>query len=131
MSQSGSWGKFSTDQRARDAAREAAMAEGITLGEYLNRLLTTVDEPQPGETPYSYTRRTGVPQPPMPQAQAYAPVQAPDPAATLDRLTRRIEATEARSTLAINGIDHTVLGLVARLQNTEQTTAAIAGHVEA
>lgn len=134
MSQSGSWGKFSTDQRARDAAREAAMAEGITLGEYLNRLLTTVDEPQPGETPYSYTRRTGVPQPPMPQAQAqaqaYAPVQAPDPAATLDRLTRRIEATEARSTLAINGIDHTVLGLVARLQNTEQTTAAIAGHVE-
>jgi len=130
MSQSGSWSKFSTDQRARDAAREAAMAEGITLGEYLNRLLTTVDEPQPGETPYSYTRRTGAPQPPMPQTHGYAPVQPPDPAATLDRLTRRIEATEARSTLAINGIDHTVLGLVARLQNTEQTTAAIAGHVE-
>jgi len=119
MSQSG-WSKFSTDQRARDAAREAALAEGITLGEYLNRLLTMVEEPQPGETPYSYTRRTGAAPPP----------HGPDPATTLDRLTRRIEATEARSTLAINGIDHTVLGLVARLQNTEQTTAAIAGHVE-
>ncbi|MGA1342875.1 MAG: peptidoglycan-binding protein [Hyphomonas sp.] len=130
MSQSGSWGKLSTDQRARDAAREAAMAEGITLGEYLNRLLTTVDEPQPGETPYSYTRRTGIPQPPMPPAQAYEPARTPDPAATLDRITRRIEATEARSALTINGMDHTVHGLVARLQSTEQTTAAIAGHVE-
>jgi len=121
MSQTG-WSKFSTDQRAREAAREAALAEGITLGEYLNRLLTMVEEPQPGETSYSYTRRTGAPPPP--------PVHTPDSAAALDRLTRRIEATEARSTLAINGIDHTINGLVARLQNSEQTTVAIAGHVE-
>lgn len=121
MSQTG-WSKFSTDQRAREAAREAALAEGITLGEYLNRLLTMVEEPQPGETSYSYTRRTGAPPPP--------PIHTPDSAAALDRLTRRIEATEARSTLAINGIDHTINGLVARLQNSEQTTVAIAGHVE-
>lgn len=120
MSQTGPWNKFSNDQRAREAAREAAMAEGITLGEYLNRLLTMVEEPQPGETPYSYTRRTGAP--PLPPQQ--------DSATTLDRLTRRIEATEARSTLAINGIDHAVNGLVARLQNAEQTTVAVAGHVE-
>jgi localization factor PodJL len=119
MSQTG-WSKFSTDQRARDAAREAALAEGISLGEYLNRLLTMVEEPQPGETSHSYSRRTGG-----------APIhQGPDPASTLDRLTRRIEATEARSTLAINGIDHTVHGLVARLQNSEQTSVAIATHVE-
>lgn len=112
------------DQRAREAAREAAMAEGITLGEYLNRLLMTADDhPQPMETPYSYTRRTA----PMP-ASGHGGM--PDSAAALDRLTRRIEATEARSTLAINGIDHTVLGLVARLQNAEQTSAAVAGHVE-
>ena len=109
MSQTGPWNKFSNDQRAREAAREAAMAEGISLGEYLNRLLTMVEEPQPGETPYSYTRRTSVP--PQPQ------LQQQDSATTLDRLTRRIEATEARSTLAINGIDHAVHGLVARLQN--------------
>ncbi|MFN7165050.1 MAG: hypothetical protein ACK4P2_09565, partial [Hyphomonas sp.] len=121
MSQTG-WSKFSTDQRARDAAREAALAEGITLGEYLNRLLNMVEEPQPAETPYSYTRRTGsapLPNPP-----------APDTAATLDRLTRRIEATEARSTLAINNIDHVVNGLAARLQTSDQTTVAIANHVE-
>jgi localization factor PodJL len=121
MSQTG-WSKFSTDQRARDSAREAALAEGITLGEYLNRLLTMVEEPQPGETSYSYTRRTGAP--PMPMA----PVQ--DSASTLDRLTRRIEATEARSTLAINNIDNVVNGLAARLQTTDQSTVAIASHIE-
>lgn len=57
-------------------------------------------------------------------------MQAPDSASALDRLARRIEATEARSTLAINGMDHTVHGLVARLQTAEQTTVAVAGHVE-
>jgi localization factor PodJL len=108
------------------------MAEGITLGEYLNRLLMSAGEPpppppQPMETPYSYTRRTA---PPPPQHQPHHHAPAYDPATTLDRLTRRIEATEARSTLAINGVEHTVLGLVARLQNAEQTTAAVAGHVE-
>ena len=123
MSQTGPWTKFNTDQRARDAAREAAMAEGITLGEYLNRLLTLVDEPQPNETSFSYSRRTGAAAPP-PIADSH------ESAATLDRLTRRIEATEARSTLAINGIDDAVHNLVARLQNTEKTTASIAGHVE-
>ena len=121
MSQTG-WSRFSTDQRARDSAREAALAEGITLGEYLNRLLTMVEEPKPGETSRSYTRRTGAP--PMPAA----PVQ--DSASTLDRLTRRIEATEARSTLAINNIDNVVNGLAARLQTTDQTTVAIANHIE-
>ena len=130
MSQGGPWSGRAFDQRAREAAREAAMAEGITLGEYLNRLLMQAEEPppappQPMETPYSYTRRTAAP---PAQPQHHAP--AYDPATALDRLTRRIEATEARSTLAINGIDHTVLGLVARLQNAEQTTAAVAGHVE-
>lgn len=129
MSQGGPWSGRAFDQRAREAAREAAMAEGITLGEYLNRLLMSAEEPppppQPMETPYSYTRRTAMPaQPPA------APPPVYDTATALDRLTRRIEATEARSTLAINGIDHTVLGLVARLQNAEQTTAAVAGHVE-
>lgn len=124
MSQGGPWSGRAFDERARQAAREAAIAEGISLGEYLNRLLTSAeDHPsmQPMETPHSYTRRTAAPPPQGP---------AHDPASALDRLTRRIEATEARSTLAINGIDHTVLGLVARLQNAEQTTAAVAGHVE-
>jgi localization factor PodJL len=115
MSQTGPWSVKGIDQRARDAARDAAMAEGLTLGEYINRLLMA------GEAP-----------PPAAVAEPFeAPRLRPDAAShTLDRLTRRIEATEARSTLAITGMDHTVLGLVARLENAEHSSAAIAGHVE-
>ena len=42
----------------------------------------------------------------------------------------RIEAVEARSTLAITGIDQSVLGLLARLENTENSTSAMAAEVE-
>tara|TARA_R110002012_G_scaffold223411_1_gene395392 strand:- start:5027 stop:8404 length:3378 start_codon:yes stop_codon:yes gene_type:complete len=115
MSQTGPWSVKGIDQRARDAAREAAHAEGITLGEYLNRLLMSVDAPRPNEVAYPFQNR-------RPTANA-----AND---TLDTLTRRIEATEARSTLAITGMDHTILGLVARLEEAEQNSAAVAGHVD-
>lgn len=132
MSQTGPWSVKGIDQRARDAAREAAMAEGITLGEYLNRLLMSADEAEHYELRDPYyegpSYGTGRQRTPPRHPQQRDPRQ--DPANVLERLSRRIEATEARSTLAITGIDQTVLGLVARLDNSEQTTAAIAGHVE-
>lgn len=136
MSQTGPWSVKGIDQRAREAAREAAMAEGITLGEYLNRLLMSAEEPhyEDMRSPYegpSYGNPTyrNPPRPPRAEYRA-EPRPQQDAASALERLSRRIEATEARSTLAITGIDHTVLGLVARIQNAEQTSAAVAGHVE-
>jgi len=136
MSQTGPWSVKGIDQRAREAAREAAMAEGITLGEYLNRLLMSADEPHYEEMRSPYEGPSyGNPSyrnPPRPPRSDYRGEPRPqqDAATALERLSRRIEATEARSTLAITGIDHTVLGLVARIQNAEQTSAAVAGHVE-
>jgi len=136
MSQTGPWSVKGIDQRAREAAREAAMAEGITLGEYLNRLLMSAEEPHYEEMRSPYEGPSyGHPSyrnPPRPPRSEYRGEQRPqqDAATALERLSRRIEATEARSTLAITGIDHTVLGLVARIQNAEQTSAAVAGHVE-
>lgn len=136
MSQTGPWSVKGIDQRAREAAREAAMAEGITLGEYLNRLLMSADEPHYEEmrSPYegpSYSNPSYRNPPRQPRSDYRGePRPQQDAATALERLSRRIEATEARSTLAITGIDHTVLGLVARIQNAEQTSAAVAGHVE-
>ncbi|MGE6698161.1 peptidoglycan-binding protein [Hyphomonas sp. NPDC076900] len=112
------------------------MAEGITLGEYLNRLLMSAEEPHYEEMRSPYEGPSyGNPSyrnPPRPPRSDYRGEPRPqqDAATALERLSRRIEATEARSTLAITGIDHTVLGLVARIQNAEQTSAAVAGHVE-
>ncbi|PKP81022.1 MAG: hypothetical protein CVT79_12140 [Alphaproteobacteria bacterium HGW-Alphaproteobacteria-18] len=136
MSQTGPWSVKGIDQRAREAAREAAMAEGITLGEYLNRLLMSAEESHYEEmrSPYegpSYGNPSYRNPPPPPRSEYRGePRPQQDAASALERLSRRIEATEARSTLAITGIDHTVLGLVARIQNAEQTSAAVAGHVE-
>ena len=115
MSQRGPWSVKGIDQRARDAAREAAREEGLTLGEYLNSLLLrdnatdTSDISRPYETPQ-----------PKPEAAS----------SSLDRLTRRIEATEARSTLAITGIDQSVLGLLARLENAERGQSEMASGVD-
>ena len=115
MSQTGPWSVKGIDQRARDAAREAAHAEGITLGEYLNRLLMSVESSKPNEVAAPFEHRRP------------APNAAND---TIDKLTRRIEATEARSTLAITGMDHTILGLVARLEDAEQSSSTVASRVD-
>jgi localization factor PodJL len=116
MSQSGTGVAKGIDQRAREAAREAARSEGLTLGEYLDRLLKTpAGTPQPNELTGSAESRR-----PRPDSANEA----------LERLTRRIEATEARSALAITSMDNTIHDLVDRLEDTQQTTAAIAGHVE-
>lgn len=128
MSQTGPWSVKGIDHRAREAAREAAGAEGMTLGEYINRLLLN-DSPEE-ETPAVTPAPTAVPRGASSIRHNIRDLANDVPAVSLDQLTRRIEATEARSTLAITGMDQTVLGLVARLENAEQSNVSIAGHVD-
>lgn len=115
MSQSGSWVAKGVDQSAREAAREAARSEGLTLGEYLDRLMKASSSPQPNEI-------SGSPESRRPRSESASEA--------LEKLTRRIEAAEARSALAITSMDNTIHDLVGRLENTQQTTVAIAGHVD-
>lgn len=124
MSQTGPWSIKGIDSRAREAAREAAGAEGMTLGEYLNRLLLS----EPGDAIEQAVSPTDRSKATIRHNMRDLPSDASS--VTLDQLTRRIEATEARSTLAITGMDQTVLGLLARLENAEQSNVSIAGHVE-
>ncbi|MEL6567966.1 MAG: peptidoglycan-binding protein [Pseudomonadota bacterium] len=111
MTDRGPWSVKGIDQRARAVARDAARMEGVTLGEYLNNLiLNDTDD----DIRHNEVRPSG----------EYGAVS------TLDHLTRRVEAVEARSTLAITGIDQSVMGLVARLQKAEDNNTVIAGHVD-
>ncbi len=48
----------------------------------------------------------------------------------LDRLSARIEAAEHRSTLAISGIDQSVLGVLSRMENAEREQAQVAARFE-
>lgn len=111
MSHYGSWSVKGVDDRARAIAKEKARLKGVTLGDYINNLLL---EGHSEAGPRDMYER---------------PIAAPrhNP---LDGLAQRIEAVEARSTLAITGIDQSVLGLLARLENTENSTSAMAAEVE-
>jgi localization factor PodJL len=104
MAAESSWSLRGVDPRARAIARSAAKREGITIGEWLNRQLLEDGEgggSAGGDHAGSYDD---------PEALAHV----------LDRLSRRIEAAEHRSTLAITGIDQSVLSIISRLQGAEE-----------
>ena len=119
MSQYGSWSVKGVDDRARAIAKEKARLKGVTLGDYINNLLLEGhSEAGPRDAP-PYADQT---------RQSVYPEPRRSPA--LDGLAQRIEAVEARSTLAITGIDQSVLGLLARLESSENSTSAMTAEVE-
>lgn len=132
MAAGGPWSVKGIDPRARETAREAARREGKTLGEWLNAIILEGDEPSsagdiPGAARYDepYHGRHG----------GYEDERAgldygEDLAGRLKTLSKRLEAAEHRSTLAITGMDQSILGLIARLERTEQTAKDSAGRVE-
>ncbi|MEM7766605.1 MAG: hypothetical protein AAF253_03850, partial [Pseudomonadota bacterium] len=123
MNDRSGWSIKGIHSRARDAAREAARQEGLTLGEYLNRLLTEESGALRGRQMNEVKPRRGAP-----VAPGYE--EEDDPFNSLERLTNRIEAVEARSTLAISGIDQSVVGLLKRLEQADQANSELGGHVD-
>lgn len=119
MSQYGSWSVKGVDDRARAIAKEKARLKGITLGDYINTLLMD------GHSEAGPRDMARYEDPPL--ASRFA---EPARSHALDGLAQRVEAVEARSTLAITGIDQSVLGLLARLENTENSTSAMTAEVE-
>ncbi|MEM1037372.1 MAG: peptidoglycan-binding protein [Pseudomonadota bacterium] len=112
MSNTGSWSVKGIDNRARAVAKERAREQGVTLGDYINdMLLKGHSEAGPRDL----------------QQRLYNEVGEQS---ALDQLSRKLEAIEARSTLAITGIDQSVLGLIARLENAEVSTSAVASEVD-
>ena len=116
MSSYSSWSVKGIDDRAREVAKEKARLKGVTLGDYINELLLQ------GHSEAGPRDHAG------PDGQRDLPVD-PD-APSLDGLAQRIEAVEARSTLAITGIDQSVLGLLSRLESTESATSDLTTNVE-
>lgn len=113
------------DNRAREAARDAARVEGVTLGAYLNKLiLEEASSDSQGDLDVTDFRHRQANEAPSPRTAHDIASNA------LDRLTQRIETAEARSTLAITGIDQSVVGLLSRLENAEHAQEAFSIHVD-
>jgi localization factor PodJL len=129
MSGAQSWNVKGVDPKIREAAREAAARQGMSLAEYLNHMLAT--HQRGGDGAHSS------PQQARPRVNRLAPLlqsefdddddwtvggRPADPA----RLAQRIESIERRTQLAVTGldravstIDRSVLGLAARIEDAE------------
>lgn len=131
MSGAHSWSLKGIDPKVREAAREAAARQGVSLGEYLNQALTgqQADGDGASQTPAQPGRMR---RPPLEQVEGDA---AQDWGATSSRagdprLDQRIDSIERRMQLAVAGldravstIDRSVLGLAGRLEDAETTAA--------
>lgn len=143
MTSAGPWSVKGIDPKAREIAKDLARRSGMTLGEWLNQMIVDGGQPEapPFEAPLEAYRRQG----PSTARQDYRP----DPRAArdyfddgdpgeLNRVTRalealsaRLEAAEHRSTLAISGVDQSVMGVLARMDGVEREQQAAGAGVHA
>jgi localization factor PodJL len=142
MSGAQSWSVKGIDPKVREAAREAAARQGMSLGEYLNHALA--GHPSGGGNGGA-AQPQATPQPPRPPRStrylaqdvegeddwSVAPRTA-DPT----RLAQRIESIERRTQLAVTGldravstIDRSVLGLAARVEDAEAASMEAADRI--
>jgi localization factor PodJL len=113
------------DPRARAIAKTAARREGMTLGEWLNRVILD-DGPETGASDWE-ERLSGYP------GFGGGGDDGDDGdalRAVIARLTNRLETAEQRSTLALTGVDQSVLALSRRLEALEETRDADEGEIE-
>ncbi|WP_292098103.1 hypothetical protein [Brevundimonas sp.] len=139
MSAAAPWSVKGIEPKAREIAKDLARRSGMTLGEWLNTIIMEDgDDDEGGFTPLSRrphaadsidrrgrSRRVD---------DAYGSGANEDQlqrlGASIDAIAARLEAAERRSTIAIQGVDQAVSGLVRRLENQDQTGKAYGRRID-
>jgi len=139
------WSVKGIDPKAREIAKDLARRSGMTLGEWLNSMI--MDEPDEDDGVATLPRRSPIPDPydRRSRSRRLDDVYGEDGrgregpghhenlrrhenlgrmGASLEVIAERLEAAERRSTLAIQGIDQAVAGLVRRLETQDEAEAA-------
>lgn len=138
MSAGAPWSVKGIDPRAREVAKDLARRSGMTLGEWLNRVILEDDLPDEITTEEDFAGRPrrgshgGVID--YGRLRAAAIVDGSDAgriAAALDRVTDRIEASETRTGLAISGAEHSIRLALARIDAAEREQTAAASRLDA
>lgn len=128
------WSVKGIDPKAREVAKDLARRSGMTLGEWLNRVILEDDVPEevasqaeiqdhPRRLPETRVRLASI-------AAAGQPDDLARVAHALDRLADRIEASETRTGLAIAGIEHSVRRAVARIEAAERESLAVSTRLD-
>ena len=136
MSAGAPWSVKGIDPKAREVAKELARRSGMTLGEWLNRVILEDDVPEEVTAEEQFAgrpRRTSH----DPNVEAFRPAalapQRPDSeriALVLERLTDHIAAAETRNGLAVSGVEHSVRLATARIDTTEREHAQLLNHLK-
>lgn len=133
MTAASPWSVKGIDPKAREVAKDLARRSGMTLGEWLNRMIIEGD----GQADYRVADESPnrahlevVRDQPSRAEIAEQTDQVGRVAVALDRLTRRIEVAEGRNAAAISGIDHSVRDAIARLGRAEREQIAVAARFE-
>jgi localization factor PodJL len=137
MTAAAPWSVKGIDPKAREVAKELARRSGMTLGEWLNRVILEDDMPEEITSEEHFTTRPfrAAAEP----AKSHMQVASTGPrsdelgriAFALDRLTDRIEASETRTGLAISGVEHSVRHAMARIETAEREHMAVASRFDA
>jgi len=134
MSAGAPWSVKGIDPKAREVAKDLARRSGMTLGEWLNRIILEDDVPDEVTAEAQFSDRAlRVEAPRLRAISPPAPPAAPDLARVafaLDRLTGRIEASETRTGLAISSVEHSVRQALARIETAEREQHAASARFE-
>ncbi|WP_334161964.1 peptidoglycan-binding protein [Phenylobacterium sp.] len=133
------WSVKGIDPKAREVAKDLARRSGMTLGEWLNRVILEDDVPEDVTSEDHFSDRA--PRAAFEPAKPRLVASTPQPSASraddlarvayaLDRLTDRIESSETRTSLAISGVEHSVRAAVARIEAGEREHVAVAARFE-
>jgi localization factor PodJL len=118
------WSVKGIDPKAREVAKDLARRSGMTLGEWLNTMIMDDVEDDDGVVPLSRRTHAAEAFDRRGRSRRLDDVYGDDDvlhrvAASVDALAARLEAAERRSTVAIQGIDQAVSGMVRRLEGQE------------
>ncbi|MBW8815476.1 MAG: SEL1-like repeat protein [Caulobacterales bacterium] len=137
MSAGAPWSVKGIDPKAREVAKDLARRSGMTLGEWLNRVILEDDLPDEVSAESQFAERPQRMSDAIPHLRAVPsslpPIGSPDigrVAVALDRLTDRIEASETRTGLAISGVEHSIRQALARIETAEREQQAAAQRLE-
>lgn len=136
MSAAAPWSVKGIEPRAREIAKDLARRSGMTLGEWLNTMIMEDGDEDEGVVPLSrrphaadsYERRSRSRR----VDDAYGAGEEPWQrlSASIDTIAGRLEAAERRSTIAIQGVDQAVSGLVRRLDGQEEVDRSYARRID-
>ncbi|MCC7267729.1 MAG: SEL1-like repeat protein [Caulobacteraceae bacterium] len=135
MSAGAPWSVKGIDPKAREAAKDLARRSGMTLGEWLNRMILEEDGPEEVSSQSFFDRPARPAAGSEPAIKRYeAPEHPADDmgrvAGAMDDLARRIEVAEARAAEAIREVDGRVRAALSRIDSAERDKVAVASRFE-